>query len=100
MISEENVKKISKLCRLKIEDKDLAYISGQLSNIMDMIKQLEEVNTDNVQPLNSVCEVNVRMRQDIVTSDDLRDDLFSNIPGERADFAKEIKCFIVPKVVE
>jgi aspartyl-tRNA(Asn)/glutamyl-tRNA(Gln) amidotransferase subunit C len=100
MISEEEVKKISKLCRLRIEEDKIHYMSQQLSNIMEMIDQLQQVDTKDAIPLTSVCDMKLRMRADKVTEHDLREELFKNVPGSRADFAREIKCFVVPKVIE
>jgi aspartyl-tRNA(Asn)/glutamyl-tRNA(Gln) amidotransferase subunit C len=100
MISETEVRKISKLCRLKIEEDKIPYMSKQLSGIMEMIEQIQQVDTADVIPLTSVCDMKLRMRADEVTEKDLREELFINVPGSRADFAREIKCFTVPKVVE
>ena len=100
MISETEIKKISKLCRLKIEEDKIAHMSEELSSIMAMINKLQEVDTKEAVALTSVSDMKLRMRADEVTEVDLREDLFANVPGSRADFAREIKCFIVPKVVE
>jgi aspartyl-tRNA(Asn)/glutamyl-tRNA(Gln) amidotransferase subunit C len=100
MISREDVKKSAKLSRIKIEDDKLDYMAGQLSRIMEMIDQLKEVDTENATPLTSVVEANLRMREDEVTTKNIEDKLFANVPGKDAEFAREIKCYIVPKVVE
>lgn len=100
MISKEELLKVAKLSRLKISGDKVNYMHSQLSNIMEMINQLQLVNTDDVEPLSSVCGNNLTMRKDEVSSSDIRDDLFKNVPGEKADFAREIGCYIVPKVVE
>ena len=67
---------------------------------MDMIDELNEVNCDNIEPLTSVSDMTQRTRSDEVMMENTVDDLFANVPGVNKDFAKEIKCFIVPKVVE
>ena len=100
MISEDEVKKIAKLSRLKIEDDKLSSTASELSYIMDLVNQLNEVDADGVEPLTSVCDMKLRMRADKVTEKDNRQQLFQNVPGKKADFAKEIACFVVPKVVE
>ena len=41
-----------------------------------------------------------RTREDEVTAGDIADQLFANVPAKNAEFAKEVKCFIVPKMVE
>ena len=100
MISEDEVKKIAKLSRLKIDDNKLSSTASELSYIMDLVNQLNEVETKDVEPLTSVCGMKLRMRADEITEKDNRQQLFQNVPGKNADFAKEINCFVVPKVVE
>ncbi|MGV2433038.1 MAG UNVERIFIED_CONTAM: aspartyl/glutamyl-tRNA amidotransferase subunit C [Rickettsiaceae bacterium] len=65
-----------------------------------MIDKLKDVNTDNVEPLTSVVDAKLSMREDKVTDGGIVEELFSNAPGNNSSMAKEIKCFIVPKVVE
>ena len=100
MITQEDVKKAARLAKLKFTDEETAKYAGQLGNIMGMIDELGAVNIGDVKPLTSVHDAQLRMREDHVTEKDLGADLFANAPGKDAAFAKEIKCFIVPKVVE
>jgi aspartyl/glutamyl-tRNA(Asn/Gln) amidotransferase C subunit len=72
-------------------------MSNQLSQIMEMMDQLKSVNTDDVEPLRSVVCQDFVWREDKVTEQDLRENLFKNV---QQNFAKDIKCFIVPKMVE
>jgi len=100
MITQEDVKKAARLAKIQFSESDIGKYTLQLGNIMDMIEDLKEVDTDNVEPLTSVHDAFLRLREDEVTEKDLGASLFANAPGSSAAFAKEIKCFIVPKVVE
>lgn len=100
MINIDEVKKLSHLAKLKLDDKEVTELQTNLSSIMDMIDALKEVDTENVEPLTSVVDATNRVREDQVNDGDIQDDLFKNAPGKTADLAKEIKCFVVPKVVE
>ena len=100
MISEAEVRNAAKLARLRFDDSQMHQFAQQLGNIMNMIEEMKQVNCEGVAPLASVCEQTPFMRDDVVTESDLGNDLFINAPGKDAAFAKEIKCFIVPKVVE
>ena len=100
MITNEEGQKISRRAKLKFNDSQISELATQLTNIMDMIDDLNEVDCNNVQPLASVCDTKLPLRKDEVTQNDISDELFSNVSGKSADLAKEIKCFIVPKVVE
>ena len=100
MITNEEVKKIAKLAKLKFTDDEITGLASQLTNIMDMIDDLNEVDCRAVEPLTSVSNMVLKMRDDEVTVHDLSDELFENAPGQSSKLAKDIKCFVVPKVIE
>jgi len=98
MITIEEVKQLSRLCRIKFSENETSSLVGKLQNVIGLIQQLQGVNTDGIEPLTSVVDASARTREDKVTIGNI--DLFTNVPGKTASLAKEIKCFIVPKVVE
>lgn len=100
IITTEEVERIAKLIKLKFTQDEVSHFASQLSGIMTMISELKEVDCTDVKPLTSVCEMIQPMRQDEVTVGDISEELFANTPGSTVEFAREIKCFIVPKVVE
>ncbi|KAJ6644921.1 Glutamyl-tRNA(Gln) amidotransferase subunit A, partial [Pseudolycoriella hygida] len=75
-------------------------IDAQLTNIINMIDIFKEVDCTNIQPLTSVCEMHQRMRDDIVAYGDISEQLFAILPTEKGQIARDIKCYVVPKVVE
>lgn len=91
----ETVRKVASLARLKVSEDDLQNkYAPQLSNIMKFIEQLDEVNTDNVEPLASVVDITLRLRADAVTDGAIQKDVLANAPEAAEGF------FVVPKVVE
>lgn len=100
MIKNEEVIKIARLARFKFSDEEISYFSDQLKEIIQMIDILDEVDCSNVEPLTAVCNMSQRMRKDEVLYGDLSEELFANLPNYNAELAREVKCFIVPKVVE
>jgi aspartyl-tRNA(Asn)/glutamyl-tRNA(Gln) amidotransferase subunit C len=100
MISDIELKKLQKLARLSFSPEEEKIFSAKLEGILDMIDKIHEVDCQNIEPLRSVCEMSQRMRGDEITVSDISEDLFKNVPGGNADLAKEIKCFVVPRVVE
>ena len=50
-LDKETVARIARLARLKVPDEELAPLAGELSGILAWIEQLNEVDTDNVEPL-------------------------------------------------
>ncbi len=100
MITKEDVKKVARLAKLNMSEAETELYTVQLGNIMEMIDDMLEVDCDGIEPLRSVCEIKAHLREDKITETDISDQLFVNAPGKDAAFAKEIKCFIVPKVIE
>ena len=93
-IDNATVKKIATLSRLEVSESDLAYFAPQMEGLMKWIDQLQEVNTDNVEPLASVSEINLIWRKDEVTDGDKVEDILANAPEAMENF------FVVPKIVE
>ena len=69
-------------------------MAGDLNSIFDFIEKLNELNTDNIEPLTSVAETTLKLRADVVKSKNIRDQILKNSPEENEDF------FVVPRVVE
>ncbi|MDE2029876.1 MAG: Asp-tRNA(Asn)/Glu-tRNA(Gln) amidotransferase subunit GatC [Alphaproteobacteria bacterium] len=93
-IDQKTVAKIANLARLKIPAEEQAHVAGELSNIMQWVEQLNEVNVEGVEPLASVNDASLRMRKDVVNDGGCAEDILANAPARTADF------FTVPKVVE
>ena len=100
MISKDDVRKCAKLARIRLSNEEIDLMSVQLIKIVEMIEELDNVNTADVVPLTSVLKTHQRLRVDQVTTSNLQAQLFANVSGNSADFAKQINCYIVPKVVE
>ncbi len=93
-VDEATVRRIAKLARIAVSDEEANALQGDLSTILDWVEQLNEVNVENVEPLTSVVETTMRMREDVVTDGGYPDNVVSNAP------AKDEHFFMVPKVVE
>lgn len=100
MVSKADIQKASKLAAIDLGEEAVDKLTGDLQNIMHKIEEMKKVDCSDIDPLISVCDHEIYLREDEVTESDLGAALFSNVPGKDAAFAKEIKCFIVPKVVE
>jgi aspartyl-tRNA(Asn)/glutamyl-tRNA(Gln) amidotransferase subunit C len=93
-IDLKTIKHISKLSRISVDDAKADKLAVDLNSIFDFIEKLNELNTDNVEPLTSVAETTLKLRADEVKSKDIRDQILKNSPDENEDF------FVVPRVVE
>ena len=93
-IDLKTIKHISKLSRISVDDAKADKLAGDLISIFNFIEKLNELNTDNVEPLTSVAETTLKLRADEVKSKNIRDQILKNSPEENEDF------FVVPRVVE
>ena len=93
-IDLKTVKHISKLARISIEDEKAKKLAGDLNSIFDFIEKLNKLNTDKVEPLTSIAETTLKLRNDEVKSENIRDQILKNSPDKNKDF------FVVPKVIE
>ena len=93
-IDLKTIKHISKLSRISVDDVKAKKLAGDLNSIFDFIEKLNELNTDNIEPLTSVAETTLKLRADVVKSKNIRDQILKNSPEENEDF------FVVPRVVE
>lgn len=100
MVSPEEVKRIAKLCRLKIEGPQVAKFTGQLNEILGFVEQLQTLPCDGIEPLISVNQMYAQPRTDITNEVADVKELFSNVPGNDAALAKELHCYVIPKVIE
>ena len=100
MITKVEFNKLQKLAKLSFSDEEIPLIMNKLNGVMEMIDSIADIDCDSVEPLRSVCDMDLRTRHDEVTESGIGNQLFSSIPTKGSEFAKEIKCFVVPKVVE
>lgn len=93
-LSIEAIKKIAHLARLNLTESDSKLYAPQLSNILNFIEQMNQVDTANIEPLAHPLDVEQRFRKDIVTEKDQREK-FQNIAPE-----VEAGLYLVPQVIE
>ena len=93
-IDLKTVKHISKLARISADEEKANKLAGDLNSIFDFIEKLNELKTENVEPLTSIAETTLRFREDKINSQNIREKILKNSPDENKDF------FVVPKVVE
>jgi aspartyl-tRNA(Asn)/glutamyl-tRNA(Gln) amidotransferase subunit C len=93
-IDVDTVRKVANLAQIREPEARLASLAGELSGILAWIEQLNEVDTDGVEPMTSAVKVTLPMRDDEVTDGGDRDAILANAPAVRDGF------FVVPKVVE
>ena len=93
-IDLKTIKHISKLSRISVDDKRAEKLVDDLNSIFDFIEKLNELKTDNVEPLTSVAETTLKLRPDEVKSKNIREQIVKNSPQDNQDY------FVVPRVIE
>ena len=93
-IDKNTINKIARLSRIKLEGKESEDYIKDLNSILDWVDQLNEVDTDKVEPLNNVSMSSLKLRKDIETNVDNSKEILSNAPEKLENY------FVVPKVVE
>ena len=93
-IDKNTTLKIAKLSRIKLDDSEIEELSAELSSILDWVEQLNEVNTDKIEPLSNVSKSKLPLRKDIQNNEDKSNDVLSNAPEKLENY------YVVPKVVE
>lgn len=93
-MDKQTVQKVAKLARIAITEEEADKMVGELGGILKWVEQLGEVNTDNVEPLANVANIELRMRTDEITDGGIQKDVLANAPESMEGF------FVVPKVVE
>ena len=93
-LDADEVKKIAMLARLQIDESDIPSYVTNLSNILDLVAQMEAVNTDGVVPMSHPQEAVQRLREDEVSEENQREAFQEIAP------ATDDGLYLVPKVIE
>ena len=93
-ISKDEVKETAELARLEFSDEELEKFTGQLGGILEHIEDLNELDTDNIEPTSHVLELSTPLREDKVRQLITVEEALANAPETNDDF------FVVPKVIE
>ena len=93
-VTKDDVRKVARLSRIAVPEDRLEELAGELNGILGWIDQLNEVDVSDVEPLTSVVETTLPMREDIVTDGNIPEQVLANAPRTEDGF------FVVPKSVE
>ena len=86
--------KIAHLARIQIQPGQVDEYAGNLSQILDLVEQMNEVDTSRIEAMAHPQDTVLRLREDRVTEHDMREKFLSLSP------ASEAGLFLVPKVIE
>ena len=93
-IDNKTVRKVSKLAKIRINEREEKKLIEELNNILGWVDELKKVDTEKIEPMPSVFNESMVMRRDEVFSETSDELVLKNAPESKSGF------FVVPKVVE
>jgi aspartyl-tRNA(Asn)/glutamyl-tRNA(Gln) amidotransferase subunit C len=93
-ITIQEVEHVANLARLVFDEEEKKKLAEQLGRILDYIEQLNELDTEDVEPTSHVIPMKNVVRPDVVRPSLTRDDALANAPSDVDGL------FEVPKIVE
>jgi len=93
-VDAQTVEKLAELARIAISEETIDEVSSRLGDVLQLVDQLQAVNTDGVEPMaHPLDEVQV-LRKDEVTEPNRRDEFLALAPQTEAGL------YLVPKVID
>ena len=93
-LGKHDIEKIAHLARLGIDDDDVPEYVQNLTNILDLVEQMNATDTEGVLPMAHPQDAHQRLRADEVTEKNQREHFQENAPEVEAGL------FLVPQVIE
>lgn len=93
-ISISETKKIAQLARLKFDEDQLEEFTSGLCQILELIEQMNQIDTESTVPLAHPLDMVQRLREDKVTEENQQEKFLTLAP------ASEGGLYLVPKVIE
>ena len=92
-VTKKDVEKIAELAKLKFSEEELESFTPQMNEILAYMDKLNELDTENVEPLSHPVEQTNVFREDKLKPSITTEDALKNAP------AKDEHYFKVPKVI-
>ena len=93
-LTDADVAKVATLARLKLTDAETSRLAGEMATILDYVAILNEVDTEDVEPMAHAVDVVNVLRPDKIQPSLPCEAALANAP--RSDGA----CFLVPQILD
>lgn len=94
IISDETIEYVGILAKLELSDEEKEQAKKDMGSMLDYIDQLNELDTNGMEPMSHVFAQHNVFREDIVTNGDESEKTLQNAPGEKDNM------FMVPKTFD
>lgn len=91
VIDDATIEYVGILAKLELSEEEKGAAKKDMGRMLDYIDQLNELDTEGVEPMSHVLPVRNVFREDVVTNGDGREDALSNAPERKEDM------YMVPK---
>lgn len=98
-----DIKRIAHLARLEISEQEANQTLTKLTGILGLIEQMQAVDTTGITPMSHSQDVIQRLREDVVTKINQREEFQANAPvlgNGSTEKATDSGLYLVPKVIE
>ena len=93
-LTSDDVKRVAKLARLGLTDVETTETLAQLNSILELVDQMQQIDTNGVAPLAHPLELRQTLRADAVSETNQRDKFQAIAPQANAGL------YLVPRVHE
>ncbi len=93
-MDKKTVLKIANLAKIQIDDNQIDNIVNNLEKILDLVNEMNLVDTHNIEPMSHPLNLKQELRVDEVTEKNLRDTFQENISASEGGYYK------VPKIID
>ena len=93
-VNRDEILKIASLAKLHLSDEEVSLYTDQINEILEYMNQLDELDTEDIEPLSHVLDQINMTRKDEQTPSLTREEALKNAPKSDDDY------FIVPNVID
>ncbi len=93
-VEQSEIEKIAELARVNIADHEIGEVTDRISSILEMVSQMQAVDTSAIEPMANPLDATQRLRADVITEADRRAEFQAIAP------AVEAGLYLVPRVID
>jgi len=93
-LSPDDVVTMAQLARIGLDEAAIEPLAQELSTMLDLVAQLQAVNTEAVEPMAHPMDATLRVREDVVSEPAMREQLQAAAPEVEKGY------FLVPRVID
>jgi len=93
-VDRSDIAKLAELARIEIADSTVDEVAKSITDVLNLVDQLQAADTDGIAPMAHPLDATQRLRADVVTESNQREDFQALAP------AAEQGLYLVPKVID